>query len=79
MNIKVTVLLQQVIINMVHPKSLTLIQIENNTAAGFVIEKKLQDYSVTVNIHFHWILDGNHQTKFLIYWKPGVHKKLIIF
>lgn len=56
-----------------HPQPPTPIEVDNETAIGFLKRTMKQKHSKAIDMRFYWVRDRVHQNQFLIYWRPGSH------
>jgi hypothetical protein len=63
--------IRTVLTEMGHPQPPTLIQTDNNTAAGIANETVKQRRSKAIDMRFYWIRDRVRQGQFIIHWKRG--------
>ena len=56
-----------------HPQPPTPMEVENETAIGFLKSKMKQKRSKAIDMRFYWVRDRVNQNQFLIYWRPGAN------
>ena len=56
-----------------HPQPPTPMEVENETAIGFLKSKMKQKRSKAIDMRFYWVRDKVNQNQFLIYWRPGAN------
>ena len=54
-----------------HPQPPTPMEVDNETAIGFIKRTMKQRHSKAIDMRFYWMQDRVDQQQFLIYWKPG--------
>ena len=54
-----------------HPQPPTPLEVDNQTAVGFLNSTMKQKHSKAIDMRFHWIKDRVSQKQFLVYWRPG--------
>ena len=56
-----------------HPQPPTSMEVENETAIGFLKSTMKQNRSKAIDMRFYWVRDRAKQNQFLIYWRPGAN------
>ena len=56
-----------------HPQPPTHMEVDNETAIGFLKSKMKQKRSKAISTRFYWVRDRVNQNQFLIYWRPGAN------
>ena len=54
-----------------HPQSPTTMEVDNETAIGFIKITMKQKWSKAIDMRFYWVRDRVNQNQFLIYWRTG--------
>ena len=54
-----------------HPQPPTPMEVDNETAIGFLKRTMKQKRSKAIDMRFYWVKDRVNQNQFLIYWRPG--------
>ena len=54
-----------------HPQPPTPLEVDNETAIGFLNSTMKQRHSKAIDMRFHWVRDRVSQKQFLVYWRPG--------
>ena len=54
-----------------HPHPPTPMEVENETAIGFLKGTTKQKNSKAIDMRFYWVKDLVKKNQFLIYWRPG--------
>ena len=58
---------------MVHPQPPTPMEVDNETAIGFLKSTIKQKRSKAIDMRFYWVRDRVNQNQFMIYWIPGAN------
>ena len=58
---------------MVHPQPPTPMEVDNETAIGFLKSTMKQKSSKAIDIIFYWVRYRFNQNQFMIYWIPGAN------
>ena len=56
-----------------HPQPPTPMEVENETAIGFLEITMKQKRIKAIDIRFYWVKDRVNQNQFMIYWRPGAN------
>ena len=56
-----------------HPQPPTPMEVDNETAIGFLKSTMKQKRIKSVDMRFYWVRDRVKQNQFLIYWRPGAN------
>ena len=56
-----------------HPQPPTLMEVDNETAIGFLKSTMNQKSSKSIDMRFYWVRDRVKQNQFFIYWRPGAN------
>ena len=56
-----------------HPQLPTHMEVDNETAIGFLNSTMKQNRSKEIDMRFYWVRDRVKQNQFLIYWRPGAN------
>ena len=56
-----------------HPQPPTPMEVDNETAIGFLNSIMKQKRSKAIDMRFYWVRDRVKQNQFLIYWRPGAN------
>ena len=59
------------LLEMGHPQPPTPIEVDNETAIGFLKGTMKQKHSKAIDMRFYWVRDRVNQNQFMIYWRPG--------
>ena len=54
-----------------HPQPPTPMEVDNETAIGFLLNTMKLKREKDIDMRFHWVKDRIKQKQFLIYWRPG--------
>ena len=54
-----------------HPQPPTPLEVDNETAIGFLLDTMKQKHSKAIDMRFYWVKDRVSQKQFLVYWRPG--------
>ena len=61
------------LVEMGHPQPPTPMEVDNETATGFLKSIMKQKRSKAIDMRFYWVRDRVKQNQFLIYWRPGAN------
>ena len=56
-----------------HPQPPTPIEVDQETAIGFLKSTMKQKRSKAMDMRFYWVKNRVNQNQFLIYWRPGTN------
>ena len=70
-NAKETLPFRATLLEMDHPQLPNPIEVDNETAIGFLKGTMKQKHSKAIDMRFYWVRDRVHQNQFMIYWRPG--------
>ena len=56
---------------MVHPQPPTSMELDNETAIGFLKSTMKKKRSKSLDMRFYWVRDRVNQNQFMTYWRPG--------
>ena len=56
-----------------HPQPPTPMEVDNETAIGFLKSKMKQKMSKAIDMIFYWVRDRVNQNQLMIYWRPGAN------
>ena len=56
-----------------HPQPPTHMEVDNETAIGFLKTTMKQKRIKAIDMRFYWVRDRVKQNQFLIYWRPGAN------
>ena len=56
-----------------HPQQPTPMEVENETAIGFLKGTMKQKHSKAIDMIFYWVKDRVKKNQFLIYWRYGIN------
>ena len=56
-----------------HPQPPTPMEVDNETAIGFLKRTMKQKRSKEIDMRSYWVRDRVKQNQFLIYWRPGAN------
>ena len=56
---------------MVHLQPPTPMEVDNETAFGFLKSTMKQKHSKAIDMRFYWVRDRANYNQFMIYWRPG--------
>ena len=56
-----------------HPQPRTLMEVDNETAIGFLKITMKQKRSKAIDMRFYWVRDRVNQNQFMIYWRTGAN------
>ena len=56
-----------------HPQPPTPMEVDNETAIGFLKSTMKQKRSKAIDMKFYWVRDRFNQNQFMIYWRPGAN------
>ena len=54
-----------------HPQPPTPMEVDSETAIGFLKSTMKQKRSKAIDMRFYWVRDRVNQNQFMIYWRPG--------
>ena len=58
---------------MANPQSLKPMEVDNETAIGFLKGTMKQKHSKAIDMRFYWVKDRVKKNQFLIYWRLGIN------
>ena len=56
-----------------HPQPPTPMEVENETASGFIESAMKLKRSKSIYMRFYWVRDRVNPNQFMIYWRPGAN------
>ena len=56
-----------------HSQPPTPMEVDNETAIGFLKSTMKQKRSKAIDMRFYWVRDRVNQNQFMIHWRPGAH------
>ena len=56
-----------------HPQPTTPIEVDKETAIGFLKSTMKQKRSKAIDMRFYWVRDRVNQNQFMIHWGPGAN------
>jgi hypothetical protein len=71
LNAKEAIYLRQILNEMGHTQTRTLIRTDNTTAEGVINNKIQPKRTKAMDMRFHWLIDRNAQEQFEFVWRPG--------
>ena len=72
-NAKEALLFRVTLAEMGHPQPPTLMEVDNETAIGFLKRKMKQKRSKAIDMRFYWVRNRVNQNQFMIYWRLGAN------
>ena len=56
-----------------HPQPPTPMEVDNETAIGYLKSTMKQKRIKSIDMRFYWVRDRVNQNQFMIYWRPGAN------
>ena len=72
-NAKEALPLRVTLTEMGHPQPPTPMEVDNETAIGFLKRKMKQKRIKAIVMRFYWVRDRVNQNQFIIYWRQGAN------
>ena len=56
-----------------HPQPPTPMEVDNETAIGFIKSTMKQKRTKGIDMRFYWVIESVNQNQFMSYWRPGAN------